>query len=154
MRHQHGSSAALRSPAHITLVPPFRADDGKEDELANLLGRFASGRQPFTVELENFGAFPPRVIYVAVKPSAALGLLHKEITDFFAHQSSIPIQRDARPFVPHLTIATRDLSREQFDYAWSSFSARSFTAAFQADRLSLLKFIQGRWELCYEAQLV
>lgn len=66
---QFASRAALRSPPHITLVPPFEWPTAQLAALTGSLEAFAKEQAPVAVELCGFGAFPPRVIYIHVEPS-------------------------------------------------------------------------------------
>src|SRR5687767_12429430 len=59
------SHAPLRSPSHITLIPPFWWVEDKEQELAEALDKFTSKQKAFPLRLNGFKAFPPRVIYVS-----------------------------------------------------------------------------------------
>ena len=60
----------------------------------------------FTLELRGAGHFPPgnhpRVLWVGVQPSAALGELHRELELALIDPGITP---DERPFSPHLTLA-------------------------------------------------
>ncbi|MEO0331724.1 MAG: 2'-5' RNA ligase family protein, partial [Bacteroidota bacterium] len=62
-RDHYQSKASLNSPPHITLHMPFKLQPEEEPELINTLQSVAENVSPFTVELEGFGAFPPRVIF-------------------------------------------------------------------------------------------
>ncbi|MFQ5448773.1 MAG: 2'-5' RNA ligase family protein, partial [Saprospiraceae bacterium] len=58
-----GTSHALKSPPHITLVPPFRWREEQLEALKDTLDLFALGQEPFEVQLRHFNCFKPRVIY-------------------------------------------------------------------------------------------
>lgn len=60
-------SHALKLPAHITLQRPFRVYEEKEKELVGNLSGFSGNHEAFLVELQGFGTFPPRVIFVKMK---------------------------------------------------------------------------------------
>jgi len=51
---------------------------------------------------------------------------------------------------PHMTIATRDLSKKMFHKAWPEFKDREFKASFTADSLHLLKHSGKQWEFFRE----
>src|SRR5690606_25442095 len=73
---QYHSKAALKSPPHITLFPPFYFPVSEEKDLIRISDQFCSTQTPFPVDLENFNAFPPRVIFVNIVPNELLGKLH------------------------------------------------------------------------------
>jgi 2'-5' RNA ligase len=51
----------------------------------------------------------------------------------------------ARPFHPHVTIAFRDLTKENFEQAWQHYSGKPFKESFAANSLSLLKLTGDGW---------
>jgi len=63
---------ALKSPPHITLIPPFRYNSSSEKQLIKTLENFSSGEIKFKQKLQGFGFFPPRVIFVKVGKSENL----------------------------------------------------------------------------------
>ncbi|MFS8805191.1 2'-5' RNA ligase family protein [Synechococcus sp. R55.6] len=60
---QFASQAALRSPPHITLVPPFEWPSSDLPALTGSLEAFAKQQTPVAIQLSGFGAFAPRVIF-------------------------------------------------------------------------------------------
>jgi 2'-5' RNA ligase len=143
-RTKFGSGHALKSPPHITLIPPFRTD--RTDFVA--LHEFADNQSPFDVQLERFDRFGSRVIFVHVTTNQALVSCQKRLASFCSDLFSIPIE--TRPFHPHMTVAFKDLSRSVFPEAWSYFSAQSYHRTFSAAALTLLRHTGQRWEIAEE----
>ena len=79
MKDHFNCLVALRSPAHITLVPPFWMNDNLESELEDAIGQFSQHQVPFEINLENFAAFKPRVIYADVVSTPQLQTLHDQL---------------------------------------------------------------------------
>src|SRR6185503_19662981 len=79
MQQQFNCQVALKSPAHITLVPPFSMRKEQEPELIEILEALAPQLQQFPVHLKNFDAFKPRVIFVHVQPDDRLQQLKKKV---------------------------------------------------------------------------
>ena len=73
------SRRAFRSPAHVTLQPPFDLNEEVVENLKNELLDFVKGQQPFSMELKDFNCFPPRVIYVNVIKTEALDQLRAQL---------------------------------------------------------------------------
>ena len=135
---QYSARHALKSPPHVTLLPPFRENEGSIiPNLETVAGRFS----PFDITLENYGAFKPRVIYIDVLHSEELNQLRKTLVTAFE------FDYDTRPFRPHLTLATRDLSKAMFHKAWSTLQHQSFNVSFHVDRIYLLKHNGKNWDL-------
>ena len=150
MRHRFRAGHALKSPAHITLQMPFRLDSQDESHLISLLGRFASGQAPFPVDLDGFGCFPPRVLFLKIEDHKPLVALMEALQAVLAREPSLGIEGSGLPFHPHMTIATRDLKEEAFYQAWAEFKDRPFEAAFEVRSLFLLQHNGQFWEIYRE----
>lgn len=140
------SKAALKSPPHLTLHMPFQWKAEKEDRLVNALQSFAVGRPRFEIALTGFGAFVPRVIYVAVQDHEPLKTLQQELHRFCKGELNLfNAQYQDQPFHPHFTLAFRDLKKPQFSKAWDEFKDKSFSEHFEVDRIVLLKHDGKVW---------
>lgn len=150
MSRRFNASHALKVPAHITLQMPFRRDESFESNLTGELNRFASARPSFNVEVNGFDSFPPRVIFLNVVNPAPVEELHAKLNDHLKNNLNFTHQELNDEIHPHITIATRDLSKKMYRKAWPEFQNRSFEASFMADRLYLLKHNDKHWELFRE----
>ncbi len=143
---RYNSWAALRSPPHITLQPPFEW----ETEVAALtqsLAEFASQQAPIAVNLSGFGAFVPRVVYVNVEKTPALLAVQAALTAYMETRWRIvDLRSKTRPFAPHMTVGFRDLTKSNFKLAWAEFQHRSLTFEFVAAHLTLLRHDGKRWQ--------
>lgn len=144
---RYGSRAALRSPPHITLQPPFPWPRDRQAALDACLDRFAADREPFPVEIDGFGAFPPRVVFLQPRSSPALSALQRDLADRLAAELAIVDRHRGRPFRPHLTLAFRDLDRAGFARAWADWGDRPFRAEFWAGALALLCHDGRVWQV-------
>ncbi|XFA74082.1 2'-5' RNA ligase family protein [Thermosynechococcaceae cyanobacterium Okahandja] len=151
---RYQSCAALRSPPHITLYPPFPWPREAIAEVKTVLQTLTQSRSRristadlmFPIQLQGYGAFPPRVIYIHVQPNPALNQLQQDLVT--ALDSTLNLRdpkASQRPYRPHLTVAFRDLRRSHFHQAWSEYRDRPFQAEFQATHLTLLYHNQHRW---------
>ena len=152
MKDHFNCVVALRSPAHITLVPPFWMNDTLENELEKGIIQFSQPRVPFEVQLKNFAAFKPRVIYVDVLSNPILQTVRARLFDYLIAQNRFPIKEDDRPFHPHVTIATRDLHKKTFQVAWKAFESKSYDAVCMITGISLLKHNQKNWDVIFTSQ--
>lgn len=147
MAERFHTRRALTAPAHITLFPPFDCKPEGLPDLRQLLSEFAAGRPAFGVELSDFAYFPPRVVYVDVRPSAALESLHADLLQALQPLGYRHPQEEGRPYRPHVTIGFRDLTEANFHAARAHLQAQHFRAGFQAASLCLLALRDGRWEV-------
>lgn len=136
---------ALNSPPHITLIPPFRLEASKRVPLLELLQEFNASLPSFSVELRDFSAFPPRVIYVDVVPNQELIRCQAQLESQCA---TLGIASDRTyGFHPHMTVAFKDLKRSVFPAAWAFFQEQSCQREFEAREVTLLHWRQGKWRI-------
>jgi 2'-5' RNA ligase len=152
MKEQHGCVIALRSPAHITLVPPFWMKSESEILLVNSLARFAAPQPTFDVHLKNFSNFKPRVIFIDVLPNAELTGLQNDLVDGLLSENAYPLKKEERPFHPHVTIATRDLYKKSFYEAWETFKHKTYEATWRVNAISLLAHNKKNWDVIATSQ--
>jgi 2'-5' RNA ligase len=140
-----GSRAAQKSPPHITLQPPFYWNTESLPELEDCLQGFVRRRSPVPIQLSGFGAFAPRVIYVDVVSTPELMRLKQDFNRQVVAGLGGKLVGDQRPYVPHMTVAFRDLTRQNFRAAWPEFQAKPFEFGFIAQRQTLLIHNGQRW---------
>jgi 2'-5' RNA ligase len=145
MQEKFGCKVALKSPAHITLIPPFWLDLEKEGLLLQALHGFESSLHSVTVELNGFDHFSNRVIFIDIKPNGHLATVRQEAEEHFRNKLGSLIKKETRSFAPHITIANRDLKPGDFIKAWQHFSVMPFEEKFISNNISLLKLIDGKW---------
>lgn len=152
MRKQFGCMVAMKSPGHITLIPPFWMDEHREDELIQTLQQFSSSVTP-EIQLKDFSHFDDRVLFIQVNKNDQLTELKNQTeSNFLQHFHGI-IRKDERPYNPHVTIANRDVKPDTFLKAWTHFSKEKFESSFVADAVSILKLNSGKWEVIAEKKM-
>lgn len=144
------SSHSLNAPPHITLVSPFRVNKEQVSGLQSILEVYAQGHQPFQVYLKDFATFPPRVIFIDVIRSENLQQFQHKLEEMIRAEDEYGYNYHERPYHPHITLAFKDLSKENFYKAWDEFKDRDMEADFEADRLYLLKHNGEIWEVFSE----
>lgn len=153
-RDRYDSAAALRSPPHVTLQPPFLWPPVDLPRLAMALAAFAAQYPPLPMTLSGFNAFPPRVIFIDVVKTPELLSLQVNLMQYMAAELGIcDRQSSHRPFAPHLTIAFRDLKPSAFRKAWPELQDRPFHAEFLVSTLTLLRHTGQRWDIAQEFPL-
>jgi 2'-5' RNA ligase len=148
---EFGSKAALNSPPHITLHMPFRWREEKEESMIVRLKDFFKRFDPVKICLDNFGSFPPRVIFLNVVKSVELNVVQKEIQRFCKKEFNLfNANYREEPYHPHLTLAFRDLKKSVYPAAWEEFKSKEYKAEFMADKIALLKHDGKRWNVLKE----
>ncbi len=150
-KENYNSKASLNSPPHITLHMPFSMKEEKEMKLFTSLSNFSSMHTPIKVCIDNFEHFPPRVIFLNVVNSVPLKHLQKALERTFKKDLNLfNANYGEQPFHPHITLAFRDLKKDQYKKAWEEFQAKEFKEEFMADKLTLLKHDGKVWQVYRE----
>jgi 2'-5' RNA ligase len=152
MLEKYNCKVGLKSPAHITLVPPFWLQEEKEKPLIDDIDILSKQPGPFSISTNDFSAFKPKTIFIAVAPNDKLNSVKTATDDFFMNNSFFNIRVDTRPFHPHITIATRDLYKKSFLEIWPSFAEKTFQEEWTAEGISLLRHNKKNWDVVYTSQ--
>ena len=150
----YGSKASLNSPPHLTLHMPFQWKEEKETKLMEALSSFSNSRHRFTIHLDNFGCFEPRVIFIGVTANPVLDTLQEELHRYCKQELNLfNAQYRDLPFHPHVTLAFRDLKKQKFITAWEEFKEKKFSHEFAVEKITLLKHDGRRWQVYREYPL-
>ncbi len=142
---------ALNSPAHLTLIPPFFATEEEMKDLIKEMSAVLKRFKPFPLELNGFGRFGNRVIYVAVNENDNLVRLQEELFRIF--KQKFPRYTKPNRFHPHFTVAFRDLDKNIFPQAWKYFSAIDFNGKFDVDNINVLRHQDKKWHIVDHIEL-
>jgi 2'-5' RNA ligase len=150
MLTDYGAGHALKSPAHITLQKPFNRSERDETLMLQALLRFASEKKPFKVNLDGFGAFPPRVIYINITDPEPLKELHSCLKEMLLLELNFNPGEIMKDVEPHMTVATKDLTKPAFSEAWSELQEEKFNESFEVNSIFLLKHNGRHWDILNE----
>lgn len=146
---------ALNSPPHITLQSPFEWSLDDLPILTQCLESFAIYHDVIPITLSNFAAFPPRVIYIDVLKSPELLKLQSALSNHLETTLNMVDSRSKnRAFVPHLTVAFKDLTKQNFHKSWPEFKDKSLLFQFVATEITLLLHDQGQWQINHQFSLL
>lgn len=144
----YNTKAALKSPPHVTLQPPFEWEIEDLPSLIQALNNFSQSQQPFSMTLKGFSAFKPRVIYIDVLKNSELLSIQKSLMSHLESSLNIVHQvSKSRPFAPHLTVAFRDLTKKNFYQAWSEFKDKEIYYNFMINEITLLIHNGRNWDI-------
>jgi len=152
MKEKFGCEVALRSPAHITLLPPFWMKPELENEFIDSINSFSDKQQGFDIQLRNFNSFKPKVIFVDIVKDVTLDNIHKNLQYHLLSTEKFPVKKDERPFHPHITIATRDLYKRAFYEAMDYFKTKEYEASWRTEGISLLRHNKKNWDVIFTSQ--
>ncbi len=144
----YGSSHAQKSPPHITLQPPFKWQDDNLTVLESCLQGFVVPQSAVPIKLSGFGAFVPRVIYIHVEKSPELLALQTDLMAYVERNLGIVDKvSKTRPFAPHMTVAFRDLTKQNFKAAWQQYQQKGLYFEFTGAELTLLRHNNKHWHI-------
>ncbi len=152
MQEKYGCVVGLKSPAHITLIPPFWMNEDLEVKLMNEISHISMELASINLRTHNYSAFKPRTIFIAIEKSGRLDEIKKKVDDYFSYKNEYGLTIDTRPFHPHITIATRDLHKKSFHEAWEFFEGKKFIESFCIGGISLLKHNKKNWDVVFTSQ--
>lgn len=142
---KYNNKSSLRSPSHITLHMPFEIKETKEELLIQTISEF-NFSPSFSIQLNGFGCFEPKVIFIGVEKNETLNTLQNQLV--FHVKSNLNIfnqYEDKRGFHPHVTIAFRDLKKQDFYLANEEYKSKKFNAEFKVNSFFLLKHTGKIW---------
>jgi len=151
-KNRYNAKHALKSPPHVTLIPPFEFKYSEEKRLIDNLELFSSEESCFLQKLENYGTFPPKVIFIRILKSDHLLNLYERFGKFMAKNLGLSnIYHDSRKFKPHMTVAFRDLTKENFYLAKAEYEKKQISFSYLAQSISLLRHNGKFWEIVHES---
>ena len=138
------AQVALRSPAHITLIPPFNADEPVINQIILILAHVATQQHELELQLNGWQHFGVMTIYLCFAANLTLSLLQAETKQQIALLAKL---RPEAEFTPHISIVNRDLAEIDFNSAWEYFNQQSFPTLTKCTQLALLKHTPFGWQI-------
>ena len=144
-----GCSHAQKAPPHITVIPPFDCSVEKKTEFVAELIRFLNDKPMVysIIELDNFQRFESRTLFVDVAKNEAFEGFCKALKLLFNQQKIIKQRAEKHYFVPHITLANKDITKRDFKKAWEIFKDRVYQRGFTLKEISILELKGGVWKL-------
>lgn len=149
--NKYNSEEAYNNPPHFTLIAPFKIPEKTEETIIPQLIFFAEDQKSFTVNLSGFNHFRDDVIYIDVADHSPMRTLHGNLIEHLQNEMGFS-DKTARPksLTPHMTVAYRDLTSENFQKAWKEFKNRPFDYSFEVNSITLLKHDYTQWQSFYK----
>lgn len=143
-----GPERALRTPPHITIIPPLLLNADEVGWLYGIAYAIAGTQTPFPIQLKNYSSFKPRVIFISPVVTPELydlhDIWHQAIITKMPH---VLAKYPDKPYHPHLTLAHKDVTHPQFDSMWKHYSNKPYQASFNANRFCILTHTESGWSV-------
>lgn len=141
--------AALKSPAHITLIPPFSWPNHSSLEIIDHFIQFKSPIEKLSITIDGFDRFGTQVIYAKPKVDDDIFTLQNCILQYFT-----PILKDKMKykynFNPHFTVANRDVKAEEISQILEELANKNYLKQTIIDKIALLKHNGTKWKTASE----
>ncbi|MFC0183580.1 2'-5' RNA ligase [Pseudarcicella hirudinis] len=132
----YGCEKAKHLYPHITLSN-FKQHIGMEKKIIRGFDRISAEVSPFQVNLNGFGGFPFKTIYLKVEPAATVPII-KIVKNIRARFGSLLGKSKFYSLTPHLTIA-RGMRLGQYTQAYNDWEHKPFSGDFYASEMKLLR---------------
>ncbi|GAB4206534.1 MAG: 2'-5' RNA ligase family protein [Bacteroidia bacterium] len=141
---------ALKSPPHITLEPPFQYPPKKESFLIQKINALNTllPHKNILVEINDYDVFLPKVVFANVLQTAELKDTYNYVHQYVKTQLGIVKDLPPRPFHPHITIAFRDVKKQQTSLILQDLkNHHPLNIRFSVQYVSLLKHDGKQWQI-------
>ena len=138
-----GTKLALRSPAHITLVPPFHADGEELKQVLVILNVQIKQHKALPIMVDGCSNFGSHTIFLQVKNNPQLNKLFEDLFDLV---SSVVKPAGNRQFVPHITLANRDIPSQSFSEMLTYFKTLNYFRQTIIDQVAIFKLVDQKWQ--------
>jgi 2'-5' RNA ligase len=148
-----GIKYALKSPPHITLKMPFLHNEKKEGVLLKLLQGFFEQEKRFSLALGGIGSFGNRVAFLKIKYPPVLKESQQRLLAFTRVVLKKDLEISDRNYHPHMTMAYRDVKKDEFQQVLDYLEPRKIKASFEVHEVSLLKKKNEAWVIIEKFRL-
>ena len=124
------------------------AIESESTELEKISQTEAEKNSPFVLKVNGYEAFSPRVIFAHPNYPKALRALYTSLRGHII--SKMPTALHKYPhetFVPHITLAYRDLPPDTFREMWRYYKKKNFITSVPIDKFSILNNTAEGWEI-------
>jgi 2'-5' RNA ligase len=151
---RYGWKVALRSPAHITLIPPFRMHPSMEEEWCTAMDALCIQLQTISIDAKGWGHFGKRTLFLEPQLTPGLSALKKAADNFVRAHPQFGASVDDRRFHPHVTVANRDIGPGEFAEALAWLETQSFPRSWEAAGITTLRYGQKKWDVWHTSRFV
>ena len=121
-------------------------DEGMLNVMEDSLDRTAESLASFIARTEGFGSFAERTVFARVIPDERWPRMRDAL--FASLSAACPAfpKKNPRPFVPHLTVANRDIPPGAVPRALQYLERIDLAEDFPVDHVALFERRRGVWE--------
>ena len=143
-----GATHAQKATPHITVIPPFETTIESllrlREKIVHQLPELSS--EKITIQLNGFQIFDSRTLFVDVEKDELFEQFCKKLKLLFYQERIVKQKEEKHYFVPHITIANKDLKKKDFKLAWEHFKGREYKRRFELEAIHFLR-LESKWEV-------
>lgn len=143
-RGKYGCRSGHSTLPHITLVPPF-SSRLPDRELLDILSGIVPLLTPFKADVQGYGSFSDRTVFLRVVESRDWSNLSRTITKGLKAMG-VDVKEEKKSFTPHITIANRDIPPGKAMEMLSLLSEVDTSFTFTVDAISLFSRDGYSWK--------
>ena len=136
---------SLRLIPHITLQAPFEWQQVDTTVVENCAELISKRIRPMTLKANNFGSFINSVVYINLEHNTELMDLQEWLANTLEGQSCLTSSQRNNDYIPHITLAHRDLDPSQFDEVWEYVNQFKLQETFSIEKLVAFTHQGGKW---------
>mgnify|MGYP002858627789 CR=1 FL=1 len=147
MREVYGCRAGQATPIHVTLIPPFFLPEEytTEDLACAIDDAILIKDLGFTAHIKNFDAFSDRTLFAKVLTDEKWDTLRDAVYSSVLKAVPHCIKKDTRPFIPHLTVANRDVPFGVITKALQVMNELQVEEDFPVDNITIFERQGTKW---------
>ena len=156
MNQKYGCRSGHSTPLHVTLVPPFQAQDGLHTkDIASALAKMAIEKKwhKFNAKIDGFDAFGDRTLFAKVLPSTVWSAFRSAVYSTVSAASPGSLRRDSRPFQPHITVANRDIPSGASTEALEYLNELELKTTFPVDNITIFERQNYLWVISRKIEI-
>ena len=149
IEQRFGAVHAQKVGPHITLIPPFECEKKEknifDEKLIELIA--TSKQRNIKIHLDNFQHFNSKTLFIDVAKNESLLQFRKNMMQLFYNCKLIKQRVEKHYFVPHITLANKDLKKHDFKQAWQELKTKSYQKEFYLETISVLNYHKKKWQV-------
>jgi len=136
---------SMRIIPHITLQAPFECQEVNQSKLEECVDLISNRIKPLRLKSMNFGSFINSVVYINLEKNAELMELQEWLANTLESQSCLTSAQRNNDYVPHITLAHRDLDPTQFAEVWEYINQYPLNESFAVEKLVAFNHDGAKW---------
>ncbi len=142
-----GCCHALKSPPHVTVIPPFWMEPHRISKLRRIVEEWAGSYPPFVWSLDGFSHFDERVVFIAPFADAPLEEMQRALVQRLQGNPLRLKLRTRKHFHPHVSVAVRIPDADTYQLCWQLVNRMHFSCQYPQLDVAILQYNGKKWDI-------